>query len=278
MKKLAAFALIMLGVGVLCAFFVFGKNDLTKFKGDPYLLEKTVDASSLKSIYAKTDTFSVNFVRGTSDDIQLRLEGNASAQYKDKIVLKADQKGDTLYIEGNTKNSFTFGISIINLKLTIELPEKVWDTVDINTDTGNITIEQMEAENLKLKLDTGNLKVSNYSFKEILFDTDTGNVTFTDGVGSIKGETDTGNIRIENDELRGDIALESDTGNVTINVDKQPQSAAIHIQKDVGSSKVEWAGFTDTNDSKSIIEGKIGNGDIQIAVKSDVGNVKLGSR
>src|SRR4029453_17502358 len=149
MKKLAALALIILGVGVLCAFFVFNKDDLTKFKGDPYLQEKTVDASAIKSIHAETDTFNVTFVRGSTDDIQLRLEGNASKQYNDKIVLKADTKGDTLYIEGNTKNKFTFGISIINLKLTVELPPKLWETVDIETDTGNINIDQLEAKRLK---------------------------------------------------------------------------------------------------------------------------------
>lgn len=278
MKKLAALALIMLGVGVLCAFFVFNKNDLMKFKGDPYLQEKTVDASAIKSIHAETDTFNVTFVRGTTDDIHLRLEGNASKKYNDKIVFTADSKGDTLYIEGNTKNNFTFGISIINLKLTVELPEKLWDTVDIKTDTGNISIDQLKADQLNVELDTGNLKVSDYSFNAIKFETDTGNVTFTDGVGSFKGETDTGNIRIENEELRNNIALQSDTGNITINVDKQPQSAAIHIQKDVGSSKVEWDGFTDSNDSKSVVDGKIGSGNIKIDIMSEVGNVRLGSR
>jgi lia operon protein LiaG len=278
MKKLAALALIMLGVGVLCAFFVFNKNDLMKFKGDPYLQEKTVDASAIKSIHAETDTFNVTFVPGTTDDIRLRLEGNASKQHIDKIILKADTKGDTLYIEGNTKNNFSFGISIINLKLTVELPEKLWNTVEIKTDTGNISVDQLKAGQFNVKLDTGNLKVSNYSFKDIVFETDTGNVTFTNGVGSIKGETDTGNIRIENEELRNDIALQSDTGNVTINVDKHPQSAAIHIQKDVGSSKVEWDGFSDNNDSKSVVDGKIGSGDIQIDIQSEVGSVKLGSR
>lgn len=278
MKKLAAIAIIMLGVGVLCAFFVFDQNDLVKFKGDPYLQEKTVDASEIKSIHTETDTFNVTFVRGTTDDIQMRLEGNVSKKNVNKIVLKAEPKGDTLYIEGNTKKRFFVGFSIVNLKLTVALPEKLWDSVVINSDTGNIVVEQLEADKINVKLDTGNLKVSNYNTRQIVFKSDTGNVTLTDGAGSIKGESDTGNIRVELEELSNDITLQSDTGNVTINVDKQPQSATINIQKDIGNSKVEWNGFSDRNDSKSIVDGLIGSGEIKIDIKSDVGNVKLGNR
>lgn len=170
------------------------------------------------------------------------------------------------------------GISIVNLKLIVELPDRLWDKVEIETDTGNINIDQFNADKLIVNLDTGNLNISNYSVNVIDFDTDTGNVTLTDGTGKVKGDTDTGNIKIETDELRNDVDIQSDTGNITINVDKQPESAAIHIEKDIGSSKVEWSGFSDTNESKSIMEGKIGSGDISINIKSDVGNVKLGHR
>lgn len=278
MKKLAAIALIMLGIGVLCAFFVFDKSDLTKFKGEPYLQEKTVDASSIRSVHTETDTFNVSFVRGTTDDIQLRLEGNASKKNVNNIVLKAEPKDDTLYIEGSVKNHFFVGVSIINLKLTVELPEKLWESVDIESDTGNIVIDQLNADEIKVKSDTGNLKASNYSTGQFVFESDTGNVALTDGAGRLNGETDTGNIRVESKEIRNDISLKSDTGNVTINVDKHPQSASIRIQKDIGNSNVEWDGFSDRNDSKSVVDGMIGSGEIQIDIQSEVGNVKLGSR
>lgn len=278
MRKLAAIALIMLGIGVLCAFFVFDKSDLTKFKGEPYLQEKTVDASAIKSIHTETDTFNVKFVRGTTDDIQVRLEGNASKKNVSNIVFNAEPKGDTLFIEGDVKDQFFVGISIINLKLTVELPEKMWKSVDIESDTGNIDIDQLEADEIKIKSDTGNLNAANYSTGLFVFESDTGNVALKDGAGRLKGETDTGNIRIESAEIQSDVSLKSDTGNVTIHVDKQPHSAAIRIQKDIGSSKVEWDGFSDRNDSKNVVDGKIGSGEIQIDIQSEVGNVKLGSR
>lgn len=87
MKKLVAIALILLGIGVLCAYFVFDKNDIGKFKGDPYLQEKTVAAEAISSIHVETDTYSVTFVKGNTEDIQMRLEGNVSKKMKIKLYL-----------------------------------------------------------------------------------------------------------------------------------------------------------------------------------------------
>ena len=213
---------------------------MTKFKGEAYLQEKTVEASSIKSIHAETDTFNMTFVRGSSEDIQIRLEGSASAKNINNIIFKAEQKGDTLYITGNTKKQFMIGISIINLKMTVELPEKLWESFDIETDTGNISVDQLKTEKIKVKSDTGNVKINDYTVEQFVFETDTGNVTLTDGNGSLKGKTDTGNIRIESEQLLSDITLQSDTGNISINVDKQPQSATIRIKNEVGNNKVEW--------------------------------------
>ncbi|NIK78416.1 hypothetical protein FHS15_003554 [Paenibacillus castaneae] len=278
MKKLVAIALIMLGIGIICSFFVFGESDMTKFKGEAYLQEKTVDASSVKSIHAETDTFNLTFVRGSTEDIQIRLEGSASEKNINKIIFKAEQKGDTLYITGNTKKQFMIGISIINLKMTVELPEKLWESFDIETDTGNISVDQLKTEKIKVKSDTGNVKINDYTVEQFVFETDTGNVTLTDGSGSLKGKTDTGNIRIEAEQLLRDITLQSDTGNISINVDKQPQSATIRIKNDVGNNKVEWDGFMNHSNSKRNIDGIIGSGELKIDIKSDVGNIKLGNR
>ncbi|CAM3979420.1 DUF4097 domain-containing protein [Paenibacillus alkaliterrae] len=278
MKKLLAVALIMLGIGLICAFFVFDKNDLTKIKGEPYTQEKTVDSDSIRSIHTETDTFNLEFVRGDSDEIQLRLEGNASKRFLDKIVLNAVPKGDTLYIESFHSNKFTIGWSMINLKLIVELPDREWDSVDIVSDTGNIVIDQLHANTVNLQSDIGNVKASNYEVQELSFESDTGNVTLLDGSGVLKGESDIGNIRIETNQLLNDVFLQSDTGNVTINVDKQPESAAIRIKKDIGSSKINWDGFEKDNDKKYTMSGKIGSGDIHIDINSEIGNIKLGTR
>ncbi|WP_339204502.1 DUF4097 family beta strand repeat-containing protein [Paenibacillus sp. FSL K6-3182] len=279
MKKLAAFALILLGIGVLCAFFVFDKDEIvTKFQGEPFLQEKTIDASSIRSIHAETDTFNITFVPGTADDIKVRLEGDVSEKLAGDVILTAAPKGDTLNIEANTKDRFTFGISIVNLKLTIEVPAKLWSSVDIETDTGNIVVDQMEADKMKLKSDTGNIKLTNYTAQELEFKTDTGNINIADGKGILKAESDTGNVRVETDELRSDLTIKTDTGNIIVNANKQPASAFISIKKDTGNSKVDWDGFSVNKETENHIEGVIGSGDIKISMESETGNIKLGTR
>lgn len=278
MKKLAALAIIMIGIGLLSAFFVFGEEDLVKFKGEPYTDTKIVEASSIKSLQIETDTFDVTFLKGTSQDIKINLEGNVTKKLKDKIIFNTDTNGETLHIVAKSKDSFTVGISIMTLKVNVELPEKLWNQVDIDTDTGNISIDQMEGEQLKLSSDTGDLKIANYRFNNINFETDTGNSTFTDGEGIIKGESDTGNIRIESDQIRNDVSLESDTGNIAIELDKQPESAAIVIKKDTGKTTIDWTELKVGKESGNSVERILGSGDIKINLESNTGNFKLGLR
>ncbi|WP_138754717.1 DUF4097 family beta strand repeat-containing protein [Paenibacillus sinopodophylli] len=278
MKKLAAIALIMLGIGVLCAFFVFNENDLVKFKGDAYSDERTVDASNIQSIRAETDTFDITFVPGSSQEVRVKLEGNISKKLKEKIIFTAETKGDTLHIVGDTRNGIQFGISIVDLNMIVELPEKLWDRFDVETDTGNIVIDQLKGNKLELSTDTGKIKVSNYVFQDVNFETDTGSATFTDGEGMLTGESDTGNVSIETAELQHDTTVSTDTGNITINVDKQPESAAIKIKKQTGRSTIEWSGLETTKESGRTVDRKIGAGDIKINLESDTGNIKLGNR
>ncbi len=137
----------------------------------------------------------------------------------------------------------------------------------------------LKADEIKVKSDTGNLKGSNYSTGQIVFESDTGNVTLTDGVGRLKGETDTGNIRVESEEIRNDIVLKSDTGNVTINVDKQPAiSNDPHSERYRKTAKLNGMASRTAMIPKVSLTAMIGGGEIQIDIQSEVGNVKLGSQ
>ena len=93
MRKLAALALIVLGVGIGIAFLVFNKSDFTKATGEFYLEEKIFNASEAQSIRALTSTNSIHIVRGQSEDIVVRLEGNASQQVLDRVKFEASVQG-----------------------------------------------------------------------------------------------------------------------------------------------------------------------------------------
>lgn len=278
MKKLVAIALIMLGIGIVCAFFLFDREDFNKeLKGEPFLQEKTISSDSIRSLHAKTNTFNLEMIRGDSEDIKIRLEGNVSEKYLDKITLNAVTKGDVLEIESKIKNSgFTFGWTVINTKLIVELPERLWDSVEVDTDTGNVEIQDLNADKININTDVGNVKVSNYATKQFNVETDTGNITLTDGTGALKMKSDVGNIRVEAETIQNDITIGSEVGNVTISVDEGPKSANIRVMSEVGNVKMDWDGIS--SKSKKNINKKIGNGDITIDIETEVGNVKLNQR
>lgn len=279
MKKLLAVALIMLGVGLTGMIFAFDKDDIKKLEGEPFVEEKTVDSEQIRSIMTKTDLMNIEMTRGRGDDIYIRLEGKAGKNQLDRINLVAEPKGDTLYIEGKLKRQvFAFGWSPLRLTLIVELPERLWDSIELDSDTGNIVLDQLHARKITVDSDIGNIKAMQYETEQFQFESDAGNVYLLDGTGEVKGKSDIGNIRMEADQVGGDIALKSDTGSITVNVDQEPESAAIRIKKELGSSKIEWDGFHSDYNKKYNESGMIGNGDIQIDITTEIGNVKLGYR
>lgn len=314
MKKVVAIALIMLGIGILGAFFSFEWKDIKNFGTEPVFEEKVIDSAAVGVIFAETKSMDVEVVRGNTDDIKVRIEGKASKKYLDRFKLEAEAKGDAVYINASYKDSLIVGFNIIDVDLVVELPERLWSSIDIKSNYGNIDIEQLntasaaieagsgnvniehlqadatileldygnvEIEDLNAKTATvtaksGNIKVENYVITEqITVRANSGNVRLEDGTGSLHAETGSGNIRLIADELLQDVILRSDSGNVRIDVEKEPDSATLNLRTSFGSRDVDWKAFQADNDNEQQLSGKIGDGKMKIDVEIGSGNLKL---
>lgn len=296
MKKLAAIALIMLGVGIIGALLAFDLNDIRTFGTKPVRIDKTVDSASIRNVYVDSSSINMEIVRGASDEIKVRIEGNASKKYLDRFNLEAEAKGDTVYIKSSYKEMLVVGFNFVNVDLIVELPDRLLDSVELKSNSGNIEVEQLKATtavietgsgNINIeKLSTGtptiqsksgNIKVENYKSEQVTVQSNSGNITMDDGTGRVDGETRSGNIRMETDELLQDVTLRSGSGNVRIDVAKEPESAAIHLRTNSGNLYVDWGRFIADKDNEEELSGKIGSGQIKIDLESSSGNLKLGT-
>ncbi|MBD2868062.1 DUF4097 family beta strand repeat-containing protein [Paenibacillus arenilitoris] len=314
MKKLAAIALIMLGVGVIGAMVSFDWNDIRNFGTRPYLEERTVEAAGIDTINVRTSSIDVEVVRGKSDAVQIRLDGRASEKYLDRFELIAEQDDNGLLIEGTYKDMFFVGFNFVNVDLIVEIPDRLWQSLEVNSNSGNIDLENvraasasaesgsgnlelenMQADDMSLKSGSGNIEVDgltaknvtlqtgsgglemeNYTADQIKATSESGNITLENGQGAVQGRTDSGNIRLTADELLQDVGLKSDSGTVRIDLEKEPRSAAIRLRTESGNRKVEWESLRASVDNEYSLEGTIGSGETKIDVETDSGNLRLG--
>lgn len=115
--------------------------------------------------------------------------------------------------------------------------ERIFDTMDISTDTGSIKLQNVEANSLQADLDTGDASLVNVNIEgDITVTNSTGNINFNNVVaydadlrtstGRVTLETfdlssldvhvSTGRIILEEGTIDGACLLHSDTGSVTI--------------------------------------------------------------
>jgi lia operon protein LiaG len=249
MKKAAAVALIVLGLGIIGVLLTFDWKNISSFGTAPVSMARTVSAASVERLNVETSSMDVRLVRGTSDDIYVKVEGKASEKFLEDFDLSADESNGTVTIKGEYKSRFTIGLNIVMVDMVIELPERLWEQVEVNSNSGNvemeginakqvninasssdielerlvvqearlltnsgkIELEDIEADRLELTANSGNIDVDQYSVKALQFLVKSGNVELKDGSGNVEGEAYSGDIRLEMEKLAGDVKLKACT-------------------------------------------------------------------
>ncbi|WP_042165597.1 DUF4097 family beta strand repeat-containing protein [Paenibacillus gorillae] len=277
MRKWVASALIILGIGIIGVLLTFDRDEMLNFGTELYSKSKTIDASSAKNITIESKSINVNIVRGTQKDVVVRLEGRASAKYADRFHMDVEQTGDTLHITGEYKDGFTFGFNYENIKLIVELPEKAWGQFEVKSSSGNIRLADIQADKLEMASNSGNVKVEDYTVKQLDFAMASGNIVLEDGTGEIKGETRSGNVHIDSEQILNPITLKVLSGNVVISSENEPESAKVQFRTHSGNSKVKWDQFNTVNSNDDAMDGVVGSGsgNIVIDVETRSGNLRI---
>lgn len=309
MKKWVVSALLILVVGLAGVAYTFDWNHISEFGTKPFFEEKTVEAAAVSNIIAKSSGVSMDIKRGTSEDIVVRLAGRASSKYLDRFKLTTEQDGDTVILKGSQSNKFVIGINIVDVKMTIELPQRLWDKVEVTNDSGSIhvadlegktvsvttqsgnikaeaitsddmdfgvnsgsiTLSDLNAKSVNLEAKSGNIQVERYTSDILSYKINSGNVKLYEGTGELRGEGSSGYVKIQTSQITQPIELKTASGNVTILTEQEPASAQILLTSSSGNSKVAWQGFKPLVDSNNEHDkiGSIGAGD-DIVIKVHV--------
>ncbi len=108
------------------------------------------------------------------------------------------------------------GISFGKTKITVYLPKEEYIALSIETSTGDIRLADLNCKRLSMETDTGTINLENVTVGEtIKLESDTGEIELNNcNAENIVIKTDTGDIDLNNCDAE-DIMIKSDTGEVT---------------------------------------------------------------
>lgn len=138
------------------------------------------------------------------------------------IAIPKDFSFDMIKIDGDTSDvdCFAFASHGIEIKLStgdIRLEEIATEQLKLTTDTGRIQINTVDVgANIRIETDTGKVELTDTSCNDLYAESDTGSITLKHviGAGSFTIESDTGDITFDHSDA-AEIFVKTDTGDVT---------------------------------------------------------------
>ena len=257
-KLIILISLLLVVVGGITFAFstidVFGKNDN----------KKVIEESSFTNIEVLTNNAAVVIVPTQSSEATVEYTGEGK---KAKFKFDVDVKGDTLSVEFKEKRRFFFWFSFgSDLTLTLNIPEKQYENIRVESDNGSIKAGDIQVEDIELETDNGQIELKKAETYTVNLETDNGKIVLEDVEGDITGSSDNGRITMTTKSLDQPIELETDNGSIEIKTDTEPTNATIETKVDNG--EVMIFGNEDTRaiygDGKHLIKLETDNGRITV--------------
>ncbi|MBQ6702661.1 MAG: DUF4097 family beta strand repeat protein [Clostridia bacterium] len=275
MKKFSiilSIVLFLVGAGLFLTAFISVDFDITKLSTGERIIQTQAFEENFSNIRISADTPDISFVISENETPRVDSQTMSTSKYSVYV------KNDTLYITEKESFSwfdlvrFNFGKSSI----TVYISKSVYNSIIIETDTGDISLKDITAESISLESDTGNIKLANTKVnKNIILENNTGNTTLTSVECTVlSGESDTGNITFTDVIASGKINLESDTGNIKLN---DCDGGSLEIESDTGNvtgvllTEKTFVAKSDTGNVKVPKETTGG----RCYIETDTGNIKF---
>jgi len=316
MRNWIIVAAILLVIGLIGIGGTWGKDGMFDLGSVDLEQHQTIDGTGAKKIVLSMDSMDVTVVKGTANEIKASLTGKVSKKFIDKTNLKLVRDGDTVKVGVETNDGFTFGVSIFNVKLDLELPAQQYDsfvldigsgdtsitdltaqTLEIDAGSGNLQLDRLASRKVSLEVGSGDTRISDLSADTAELDASSGNITIEKltakklsvdtGSGDIKMydvdaelvvETASGNIRAEQRAITYPMDMSTGSGDVTINTDEKPDNVQFKFSSGSGSLRNHWDGGSQSGDDDENKKVIFGDGGKLVRVDTGSGNLTIGER
>ncbi|MEF2248199.1 DUF4097 family beta strand repeat-containing protein [Paenibacillus sp. IITD108] len=316
MRRSSLLGLLLIIIGVFFLFTLtsssFSWDSLWSKISKDINYERQFAVEKIEELDIETSSTNIEFVQSKDNQGRALLTGKVAGLFGKKVELNVDEQQNKLVIRSKHNS---IGIGYFSAKLVIELPEKVWNKVTVNSTSGNIKLNHLQAAESQIKLNSGNLtvdqlisqkadldatsgnlkvtnsRIASLSLKtnsggitanimdasQIQFKSTSGNVTINGETIVVDGKVTSGNVKLTADEIIGDSKLQVTSGNITVNLKKAPVDLAINYEGSSGTGRIKQDGFKYTYEGKhnNSFKGAFGEGSIALNVKTSSGNFTL---
>lgn len=188
----------------------------------------------------KLDIARANVVLCPSSDGNVSVTCDGLDDYR----ISLDKSG-TLSVESRNKIT-VFGLNLTgdSPTLTVTLPESLCCSLEVDVDCGNIQLEQLSFDKLKLDADMGDVYVYGVECAGADLSSSCGSVQALSVIssGKLEVDSDMGDVTVENCTAAAELKVDSSCGKVTVN---GCTAKSAELEADMGDVSAWWLSVTD---------------------------------
>lgn len=260
-KKLSLIAVLLITIGGIGSLFTFKTLERGTVSET-----KEVEAKEVSNLEIDLINEKVNIVPTKEAKIKIELKGKSNEP--DRKHLNIDKQGGTLTIQKKADHfkKFVFFEQSDSLTLTVYLPEKEYESIQVEVTNGNIKADHITVKNMKASGDNGKIFLSDVKTDQTNVGTTNGSVLLKDISGKLKGKTNNGKISLLTVDLDRSLDFTTNNGTIEIKTENEPTNVTYDLRVDNGDIQVFGEDDWDTvvGDGKNLIKASADNGDIEI--------------
>lgn len=246
-------AVILLLVGSIGSIFT------AKSQKQGESLEEFVEERSFNSIYLATDNSEIALIPTTAEKAKVELAGNQKG-----YVLTTDVVDHTLQVNLKQKRFklFSFDLFSSKLYLTVYVPQKIYDTIQVESKNGSIKLTDLEGSDLKADTNNGRITLENIKSNSLSLESNNGQIEMNDIIATLI-EADIHNGKIEMEKVEGEIAAKTNNGRITLATDNLDRPLDLHSD----NGKIEI--YSKEKPTNAILDIKVNNGKVRVFDEKD---------
>ncbi len=241
----------------------------------PVELTAEWSANDIDDIELDLSSEDLNINISKENKISLRYYGEISGtNIKPEDYIDISVRSEKLIIKRRSNVDFSI-FKTYNMNLDLNIPEKMFNSVDIDISSGDTNIELLNAKSFEMDSSSGSSNIKTLLTETSSLDSSSGDITVLDFAGELEAEASSGNISISISEYRDyTIDLEASSGSVTLSL---PKGSSFNIDADVSSGdiKIDFPVTVSGSMSEDRIKGSVGEGTGDIKIETSSGNINI---
>lgn len=259
---LAVFCIVVGGIGAGLTWKSYVKTT-NKMKGRE--TEKIEANEHIKNIQVNLEAGDVKIEKGKDSSFYIKKSAMSEEQ-----EVNVEEKGDTLIVEGDIENEFTFGVSFFKApKITVIVPDRAYHKIKLHTKAGDVTVLNLNSERVDILTNAGDINMQNVVASVVENTSKEGDIQTKRVTGDVIAKTLSGDVNVLGHAPIHAVTAHSKEGDIMIRLLEKPKNAKIIGETKEGDVEIfqKEDKFAEFGSGKVTIKGETLAGDVKVEAR-----------